>query len=66
MAKAQLSWLLTMESAFKHQDLPMFYPKLNMSNFHPLAVVGRGSETQQQVVENYSYLFNLRPHILKS
>ena len=34
----------------KHQDLQMFGPKLNnyntgMSNFHPLEVVGRGSET---------------------
>ena len=27
-----------------------------MCNFHPLEVVGRGSETQLQVGENYSYL----------
>ena len=26
--------------------------KKNMSNFHPLEVVGRGSETQLQVGEN--------------
>ena len=27
-----------------------------MSNFHPLEVVGRGSETQLQVGENLDYL----------
>ena len=27
-----------------------------MSNFHPLEVVGRGSETQLQVGENLNYL----------
>ena len=27
-----------------------------MSNFHPLEVVGRGSETQLQVAENLNYL----------
>ena len=32
-----------MNLVFKHQDL---------SNFHPLEVVGRGSETQLQVSEN--------------
>ena len=38
---------------FKHQELYMFVIKLkNMSNFHPLEVVGRGSETQLQVGEN--------------
>ena len=30
----------------------MFGLKLNMSNFHPLEVVGRGSETQLHVGEN--------------
>ena len=36
---------------FKHKDLRMFVPKLkkNMSNFHPLEVVDRCSETQLQV-----------------
>ena len=29
-----------------------------MSNFHQLEVVGRSSETQIQVSENYSYLFD--------
>ena len=29
-----------------------------MSNFHPLEVVGRGSEAQFQVGENLNYLFN--------
>ena len=28
----------------------------NMSNFQPLEVVGRGSETQLKVAENFSYL----------
>ena len=28
-----------------------------MSNFHPLEVVGRGSEAQLQVGENLNYLF---------
>ena len=38
---------------FKHQDLQMFAIKLtNTSNFYPLEVVGRGSETQLQVGEN--------------
>ena len=27
-----------------------------MSNFHPLGVVGRSSETQLQVAENLNYL----------
>ena len=31
-----------------------------MSDFQPLEVVGRGSETQLQVGENYSYLVKLR------
>ena len=35
-------------------DLQMFSPKFlaNVNNFHPLEVVGRGSETQLQVGEN--------------
>ena len=38
-----------------HQDLQIVVLKLNrlnMSNFQPLEVVGRGSETQLQVAEN--------------
>ena len=31
----------------------------NTSNFHPLEVVGRGSETQLQVGENLNYLTEL-------
>ena len=35
------------------QHLRLFGPKLtNISNFHPLEVVGRGSETQLQVGED--------------
>ena len=30
--------------------------KINVSNFHPLEVVGRGSETQLQVGENLNKL----------
>ena len=30
--------------------------KTNMSNFHPLEIVGRGSETQLQAGENLNYL----------
>ena len=30
--------------------------KQNMSNFHPLEVVGRDSDTQLQVGKNLSYL----------
>ena len=39
-----------MELVFKHQDLQMF--GLKLSNFHPLEVADRGSETQLQVGEN--------------
>ena len=43
-----------MKCAFKHQYLQMYSRKSNkyLSNFHPLEVVGRGSETQLQVGEN--------------
>ena len=35
-------------------------------NFRPLEVVSHSSETQLQVAEKYSYLFNLIPSICKS
>ena len=41
---------------FKHRDFLMFGLKLlqiYLTIFHPLEVVGRGSETQLQVGENY-------------
>ena len=42
---------------FKHQDLKMFVLNIiNISNFHPLEVVGHGSETQRQVGENLDYV----------
>ena len=42
------------------------YPaKLVYLNFQPLEVVSRYRDPQPQVVENYSYLFNLRPNIYK-
>ena len=34
-------------------------------NFQPLEVASRCRDPQPQVVENYSYLFNLRPNICK-
>ena len=40
-----------------HQDLQMFGLKsTNMTNFQPLDVVDRGSETQPQVVKNLNKL----------
>ena len=45
-----------MKCVFKHQHFQMIDLKLaNTSNFHPLEVVGRGSETQLQVGENLNY-----------
>ena len=35
-------------------------------HFHPLVVVSRYRDPQQQVGENYSYLFILRPNICES
>ena len=35
-------------------------------NFQPLEVVSRYRDPQPQVVENYSYMFNLRASIYKS
>ena len=35
-------------------------------NFQPLEVVSRYRDPQPQVVENYSYLLNLRANIYKS
>ena len=39
---------------FRHKDLKLLGHKLNkyMSNFHPVFVVGRGSEPQRKVGEN--------------
>ena len=34
-------------------------------NFQPLEVVSRYRDPQHQLVENYSYLFNLRPNVYK-
>ena len=43
------------------------YPaKLVYLNFQPLEVVSRYRDPQPQVVENYSYLINLRPNIHQS
>ena len=43
------------------------YPaELNYLNFQPLEIVSRYRDPQTQVVENYSYLFNLRLNLYKS
>ena len=52
-------------------ELPLIpfnpYPaELIYLNRQPLEVVSHYRDSQPQVVENYSYLFNLRPNILKS
>ena len=39
--------------------------KLIYLDFQPLEVVSCYRDPQPQVVENYSYLFNLRPNIYK-
>ena len=44
------SQLLKMKCVFQHQVL-RFWSTINISNFHPLEVVGRGSQTQLQVGE---------------
>ena len=42
---------------FEHEDLQMLGLKLkNVSNFHSLEVVGRGSKTQLQVGENFNFI----------
>ena len=47
-----------MKRVFKQQDSQLFCFKLiKYCNFHPLEVVGRGSETQLQAGENLNYLF---------
>ena len=40
----------------KHHNLQIFALKTNMSNFKPLEVVDRGSETKLQVLENLNKL----------
>ena len=46
-----MNWMI------KHQDLQMFDSnETNISNFQPLEVMCRGSETQLQVDENLNYL----------
>ena len=43
---------------FKHEDLQIVAYKLNkcMNIFHPPEVVGRGSETQLRVDDNYAMI----------
>ena len=43
-----MSQLLRIKCVSEHQDLQILY-YTNMSDFQPLEVVGRGSETQLQV-----------------
>ena len=51
---SRLVRLLVINCVIRHQDLQISGVKLNkyMSNFQPLEVVDRGSETQLQVAEN--------------
>ena len=42
-----------------------YHTNLIHLNLHPLEVVSRYSDTQLQVGENYSYLFNLTQNIFK-
>ena len=53
---AYYTQLLGAKIEFRHQDLQIF--DLHISNFHPLEVVCRGSDTQLQVGEK-NKLFNL-------
>ena len=46
------------------QAIPCINP--SKLNFQPLEVVSRYRDPQPRVVENYSYVFNLRPNIYKS
>ena len=48
-----------MKYEFKHQNFQIFLVsnETNMSIFHPLEVVARGSDTQLRVAKNYSILF---------
>ena len=47
-------------------DINPYPPNLLYLNVQPLEVVSRYRDPQPQVVENYSYLFNLRPNIYKA
>ena len=51
------SLLLRLKFVFKSQVLKcLVQNETNITNFHPLEVVGRGSETQLQVGENLNLL----------
>ena len=52
------SLILGTKCAFKHQDLQLFglNIKTNMINLQPFEVLGGGSETQLQVIENLNKL----------
>ena len=47
-------------------SLDPYTTKLIYLNFQPLEVVSRYRDPQPQVVENYSYLFNVSTNICKS
>ena len=48
-----------------HRNLTVILYKLMYYNFQPFEIVFCYRDPQPQVVENYSYLFNLRPNIYK-
>ena len=47
-------------------NLNLHLVKLIYLNFHPFEIVSRHRDPQPEVVENYSYLFNLIQNIYKS
>ena len=56
----------TLKFPMEMTDINPYPAKLNYLNFQTLEVVSRYRDPQLQVVENYSYLFNLRRNIYKS
>ena len=53
------------ESRSKPLSVGNYPAELIYLNFQPLEAVSRYRDPQPQVVENYSYLFNLRSNISK-
>ena len=51
---------------FRLERVNLYPANFTYLNFQPLEVVSRYRDPQPQVVENYPYLFNLRPKICKS
>ena len=58
-ARHNLKWFKNLKYNLRFNPYPYF-------NFHPLEVVSHHRDPQLQVVENYAYLFDLRPNMYKS